>query len=286
MRRALAVLALAFGASFTLPARAQGAAPSVALTTSAPGDLQSPEQVSVRYSAYTLPRGRFGFNLGAFGIGGGDAFATLGAGYGLGAGLQVDMNLVHMSVGLLNIGTAWHFLDTPYFDLGVRIGFWYGHGKWFWIARGIAKEIVSKIDVMDIPLELTASAPLARWLELDLGVVYHYGEIFGSLGSEDNAYLNAQLGARQLAFRPGARFFVSDRTALEFFAKLPVFTTFPLERVDDIELPFEDVWALEGGLRSRLAPGLFGSVRLHYGAVARALYGARLYPAFELEYRF
>jgi len=253
--------------------------------TPAPADLQSPEQRSLRYSAYTLPTGKWAFNLGALGIGGGDAFATLGAAYGIGYGLQADVNLAHASVGLLNIGTAWHFLDTRYFDLGARVGFWYGRGKWFWIARGLAKEAVSKIDILSIPIELTASAPLTRWLELDLGATYAYGHVYGSVGSEDNAFLEAQLGAYQLAFRPGTRFFFTDNVALELFAKLPAFTTIPLERAKDVKVPFKDTWSLEGGLRSRFAEGFFGNVRLHYGAVADVLYGARLYPSFELELR-
>jgi hypothetical protein len=297
-----ASLALALCALASAPAHAQPASPDAAAAaapaaapaptpaparsvTPPPADLQSPEQRSLRYSAYTLPARRWAFNLGALGIGGGDAFATLGAAYGIGAGLQVDVNLAHMSVGLLNIGTAWHFIDTRYFDLGARVGFWYGRGKWFWIARGLAKEAVSKIDVMSIPVELTASAPLTRWLELDAGVTYTYGHVYGSLGSEDNAFLEAELGAYQLAFRPGTRLFIGDGTALEFFAKLPAFTTVPLERAKDIKVPFKHTWSMEGGLRSRFAPGLFGSVRLHYGAVADLLYGARLYPAFELELR-
>ena len=42
---------------------------------------------------------------------------------------------------------------------------------------------------------------------------------------------------------------------------------------------------MEGGVRSRLVPGLFGSMRLHYGSVSDVLYGSRLYPSFDIEYR-
>ncbi len=50
-------------------------------------------------------------------------------------------------------------------------------------------------------------------------------------------------------------------------------------------MPFKYTWGLEGGLRSRLARGLFGSVRLNYASVSSLLYGARLYPSFEVEIR-
>jgi len=42
---------------------------------------------------------------------------------------------------------------------------------------------------------------------------------------------------------------------------------------------------VEFGLRSRFAEGVFGSVRLHYGDIPRGLYGSRLYPSFEVEFR-
>jgi hypothetical protein len=226
----------------------------------------------------------WGFNLGALGIGGGDAYATLGATYGVGAGLQVSMNLAHTGVGLLNVETAWHFIDTRYFDLGARVGFWYGHGEWFWILRGATKSIASRVDVINVPVELTASAPVTRFLELDLGVQYAFASLFGSGSSGDSVFVDTELGVRQFFFRPGARWFISDNTALEVFAKLPAYSAVPLKR-RTIELPFSDTWQFEGGLRSRFTEGFFGSVRVHYGDVANVLYGARVYPSFELELR-
>ena len=248
------------------------------------GDLQSPEQVSTRNSAYSLPKGMWGFDLGALGIGGGDAFAALGVGYGFGAGLQANMNLAHAGVGLLNLALGWHFLDTRYVDLGARVGFWYGHGQWFWIARGLTKQIVRRVDVIQVPIELTASAPLTRWLELDLSAQYAYASLYGSASDEESIFVDAQIAARQFFVRPGARFFVSEATAIELFAKLPAFTTVPSER-RDLSIPFKSTWSMEGGVRSRLANGLFGSLRLHYGSVSDVLYGSRLYPSFDIEYR-
>lgn len=224
------------------------------------------------------------FSVGGLGIGSGDAVATLGATYGIGAGLQAEVNVAHMSVGLFNVATAWHFVDTRYFDLGAHVGFWYGHGAWYWIAEEYTKDLISKIDVMSIPVELVASAPLTRWFQLDLGATYTYGEIFGS-GDHSNIFTDAQIGVRQFAVRPGARFFLTDRTAFEFSTKLPVSTVIPFDKVDDRKVLFKHAWSFEAGLRSRLAPGLFGTMRIHYGANVDAMYGARLYPAFEVEYR-
>ena len=61
-----------------------------ALAVSAPhvahaaGDLQSPEQVSTRYSAYSLPARQWSVDAGALGVGDGDVFALLAVTYGLG----------------------------------------------------------------------------------------------------------------------------------------------------------------------------------------------------------
>jgi hypothetical protein len=173
-------------------------------------------------------------------------------------------------------------VDTRYFDLGVRLGAWYGHGPWLWIATEAVQSIASKVDVVSVPVALTASAPLTRWLELDLGAQYTYAHIFGSTGDDVSIFSDAQIGVRQLFFRPGARFFVSDNTALELFAKLPAFTTIPRDS-GDIAVSFSNAWSAEFGLRSRLATGLFGNMRLHYGDMLKALYGARLYPSFDVE---
>ncbi len=291
MRRGVltAPLALALGAFWTLPGTAAPETPATAepeppaaAEPAAPNDLQSPEQLSTRYSAYSVPRGMWALDMGAFGISGGDAFAKLGATYGLGAGLEVEVNLAHVGIGLLNFSANWHLIYTRHFDLGVRAGVWYGHGDWFWIVQGAAKSLVSKVDVVSVPITLTASAPLTRWLQLDLGVQYAYGDIFGATSGDSSILEDAQIGLRQLFFRPGARFFISDNTALELFAKLPAFTDVPTNRIETT-IPFSKTWTVEGGLRSRLADGLFGSLRLHYGDIADVLYGARLYPSFDLE---
>ena len=276
-------VALALGALCSTLAAAEPARPALAQPAPA-ADLQSPEQLNTRYSAYSVPRGTWALDAGAFGISSGDAFAKLGAAYGLGAGFAIEMNLAHVGVGLLNVSAAWHFIDTRYFDLGVRAGFWYGHGEWFWIAQGAAKSLVSKVDLVSVPVVLTASAPLTRWLQLDLGVQYSYGDVFGATSGEPSILEDAQIGVRQLFFRPGARFFLSDNTALELFARLAAFTEVPTARAE-AALPFSETWTLEGGLRSRLAEGLFGNLRLHYGEVSDAIYGATLYPSFDIELR-
>lgn len=250
----------------------------------AEGDLQSPDQVSTRHSAYTLPARVWSLEAGALGVGSGDVVALIGGTYGLGAGVEVGANLAHFTVGLLNASVGYHFVDTRYFDLGARLGAWYGHGDWYWIATPAAKKILSKIDVLSVPVELTASSTLTRFLELDLGVVYTYATFFGTSPPEQTIFTDSQLGLQQFFLRPGVRFFLVEHTALELFAKLPLYSAIPVGGKNPT-VPFERTYTLEGGLRSRLARGLFGSVRIHYGSISDVLYNARLYPSFEVEFR-
>ena len=270
------------------PAIAHAAEESVAAPQPKPAaaisDLQSPEQVSTRYSAYSLPARQWGITTGALGVGDGDVFALLAIVYGLGAGVQLNVNLAHAGVGLLNLSAGWHFIDTRYFDLGLRSGLWYGHGEWFWIADPLAKKILAKIDVVKVPIELTASSMPTRWLALDFSSQYNWAKLFGASPDEDSLFSKSQLGMVQFFARPGVRFFISNNTALEFFAKLPFYTALPIGDRGPT-LPFKDTWWLEGGLRSRLARGLFGNIRLNYASISDVLYGARLYPAFEVEVR-
>lgn len=290
------VLLLAVPALAADPSAAASAAPGAPTTVAAApaaGDLQSPEQRDTRHSAYTLPTGMWGLDVGALGIGGGDVFARLGVAYGIGHGLQAEINLAHTGVGLLNLASHWHFLDTRYFDLGAGVGLWYGHGEWFWIAQGAAKDLVSKLDVLNVPVEVTASMPVLRMLQLNLSLEYTYAEVFGTFERGERSLLqDANFGVRQFTISPGAHLFIWHNTSLELSASLPVYSGVPVsvsgennDRVEYHKAPFSETWSAEAALRSRLRPGVFGNMRLHYGEIARSLYDAVIYPSFELEIR-
>jgi hypothetical protein len=51
------------------------------------------------------------------------------------------------------------------------------------------------------------------------------------------------------------------------------------------EVSFSDSWNIELGIRSRLRPWLYATMRLQYGKVAKFVYGASLFPTFGLEFR-
>lgn len=283
MRRARAMLAFTFAVS-AHAAGESAPAPQAQAAINSEGDLQSPEQVSTRYSAYSLPAGRWSIDVGAGGVDHGDVYALLAVRRGLGAGVQLNVNFAHASVGLFNVSADWHFIETRYFDLGAHLGAWYGHGAWFWFADPLARKAVSNLDLIKIPLELTASSTLTRWLELDLGMHYSYVKIFGSSASEGSLFTDSELGMQQFLLRPGARLFITDRVALELFAKLPLYSSVPIEGRNPT-VPFKRTWGMAAGLRARLKRGLFGNIRLNYAPLSDLVYGARVYPSFEVEVR-
>jgi hypothetical protein len=280
-------------AAVTAPVSEPSAAPR--------GDLQSPEQRSDRFSAYSLPKNMWSIEGGALGISGQELYGRIGVGYGFGHGFQLDANLLHWSVGLFDLNARWNFLDTRHFALSVSVGGVYGHGDWMWFLTPAGEKLVAGSNLVGFPIGVTASAPLTRWLQLDLPIEYQYSTYYGSLGESGSSfYAKSQIGVRQFMLRPTARVFVSDATAFEIGVRLPLFTEVPAEgdatvsignrtqsgsKAGYVDVKFKDSWSLEGGVRSRLQPWLFATVRLHYGRVARALYGAPLYPSFSLELR-
>jgi hypothetical protein len=285
------LLALALPALLTRSVAAQSAAGEV--------DLRSPAQRSTRYSAYSLPKGMWSVEVGALGMGD-ELYGLFGGNYGLGEGFQIGLNLVHYATGLFNINARWNFLDREHLGLGVAVGFDYGHGAWVWVLDPLAQELVQDTDLFAVPISLTASVPLLPWLQFDLPVEYQYAAIFGTLGEGRSFYAEAQIGARQVRFRPGARFFLSKATAFEFGAILPAYTRVPFEGEITAELAnqgyersgsgeasvrFSETWNIEVGLRSSIRPWLFCAIRLDYGPRADVLYGALVYPSFSLEFR-
>jgi hypothetical protein len=149
------------------------------------------------------------------------------------------------------------------------------------------------MDVINVPLALAASMPVLPMLQLNLGVEYTYTEVFGTVDRSERSLLqDANFGVRQFTISPGVHWFIWHNTSFELSAQLPPYTRVPVsisgensDRVEYHKAPFSETWSAEAALRSRLRPGVFGNVRLHYGEIARTLYNAKVYPSFELEVR-
>jgi hypothetical protein len=240
------------------------------------------------------------FDLSALGVTGDELYGGLGIRRGFGAGFDLEVNLAHYAVGLFGIGAQWSFLETPHVALAASVGFTYGHGAWMWLAGPVAKDLLEDADLIAVPAAITASSPILSWLQLDLSLNVRYGTVFGELGDGPTLYAKAEIGARQVSFRPGARVMVSDATALELAFDVPVYTWVPWEGEitaefarrdyekagsDGATLPTSQTWKLEGGVRSRLTPWLFCTFRIHYGRANRLLYSTTINPSLSFEWR-
>jgi hypothetical protein len=276
------------------PASTAPAAPAPSLTAppTLGSGLQGPQERSRRYSAYALPRGTWAFDLGMFSGSGNDVFARLGAAVGLGAGLELDVNVGHYVFGLFNASARWQFVGTKHFALGASVGVWYAHGDWLWIYGGLIKRLIDGLDIVNIPTSLTASFPISRWLQLDVGVQYRHSEAFGEVIEPFNVLAASELAMRQFAFIDSVRVYLTDATAIEGTVKLPVYSGVASPTLgrgglatDYESVPFWRTWSFEIGVRSRFAKGLFGNVRLQYGQALRTPYEAAIYPSFDVELR-
>jgi hypothetical protein len=276
------------------------AAPAAAEAQDSMTGLRSPEQRSVRYSAHALPKGTWAFDLSALGVTGEDVYGSLGIRHGFGGGFDAELNLAHYAVGLFNVGARWTFLDTSDVALAASVGFTYGHGAWMWPLAPLVRSLLQDADLITVPVEVIASAPVLNWLQLDLGASFRYGTVFGTLGDGATFYADAEIGARQVAFRPGARLFVSDATAIELAMDVPVYTWVPWEGEITAAQANEgyqrsgsggatvrpsETWKIEGGVRSRVTPWLFCTLRLHYGRINRLLYLTTVNPSLSFEFR-
>jgi hypothetical protein len=230
------------------------------------------------------------FDGGALGLGGGDALMKIGVAYGLGAGLELQANLAHWGTGILNLAGVWQFVDTRYFNLAARAGFWYGNGDWVWILTEAGEQLIADLDVLYVPLVLASSMPVSKRLQFDFDVRYNYSNIFGSVTTNGTFFRDGPFGMRQFAVRPGVRVFLTDNTEFDVSSLLPIYSARTYARPDGTDaeftsVPFSKTWALEFGLRSRLANAVFGSVRLHYSKIAKGFYGSSFYPSFDVEFR-
>jgi hypothetical protein len=278
---------------------AEPAATSENLYLPEPDDLQHPAHRSTRYSAYSLPAKRWSADVGMLGISGDDIYGRIGLAYGFKHGFQLDANIGHWVAGLFGLRAKWNFFERKHVALAANVGIVYAHGAWLWMLSDFGQAVVDDADMIAIPLGAAISVPVTRWLQFDLTAQYQYTEIFGSVGSGVTFYADTQFGARQVLLLPTMRLFVSSNTAFEFLARLPVYNKVPYESDSTIgaggrfgrsrdgyaTVDFSEGWTMEFGVRSRLRRWLFATTRLHVGQISKHVYGALLYPSFNLEFR-
>jgi hypothetical protein len=276
------------------------AAQPVAAQPAVAEDLQSPAQRNTLYSAYSLPAGMWSFEVTALGSSVNDLYGLLGVGYGFKRGFQLDVNLVHWIAAVFDLELRWNFFESKHLALGAGVGFLYAHGAWIWVLGDATRSIIGDMDLYSLPVSLTASAPVNRWLQFDLMVAYRHTLTQGRLEAGRSVYAESEIGARQLVIRPTGRLYLSESTALELSAKLPVYNRVPYEvdptlmvrdkaygkpRNGYASADFSESWNVELGLRSALRRWLFVTVSVQFGQIPRNIYGTWVSPWFGLVFR-
>ena len=264
-------------------------------------DFDDPKQRTLRGTAYALDKRQWSTEAELLGVSTDDLFGRIGLGYGFGKGVQLDTNVAHIAVGLLNLDLKWNFLDLPHFGMSASVGVIWGHGEWIWILSGLEQRIVANTEIVVLPLSLWASSHLLEWLQVDLGVRYTHSQVFGDFES-DSTLVDGEIGVRQLSMHPSVRFYILEALELFVGARLPLYSAIPGAgeantslgegvyggaRTGTLDkLPFSQQFQLQLGARSAMAETTFVTARIHYGKTVQSLYGSAFYPAFGVEHRF
>lgn len=262
--------------------------------------LQAPAQRSTRHTAYGLPAGMWGVDLGMLGATEDEVYGRLAVTRGFRHGIQINCNFLYWSTAILHANARWTFLERPRFAVAAELGILYAHGAWVWVLSDFAQALASDVNLVSVPVSLIASVPVNRWVQFDLTAQYRHGEVFGTLREDKPLTVETQLGVRQLFFRLNAHLYLTSATALELGAKLPAYHGVPIAtdttldtRSDSYgkqrnaykDVAFSDGWNFEVGVRSRLQPWLYATLRIQYGQASKQVYGLPVFPSFGVEFR-
>jgi len=198
-------------------------------------DFYDPQQRITDATAYALSNREVRVDTGLLGTGVQDLGANIDVAVGVGRGAQVSTNAAHLSLGIINASTKYTFVDRPRFGLGAQASFLWTRPTLIWLLPNEVTEPLKDIDLLIVPLELTASFPLARWVSLHLGGGYTHAELFGRIGN-DASYFNAGLGARMVHLEPVVHFYLGNRVALILGGEAPVYLAAVEQVRSDIEL--------------------------------------------------
>lgn len=264
-------------------------------------DFFAPEERTRVDTAYTLAPGQFALEVGVLGLGDDEVFSQIGLSYALPFNIEISANLAHAGVGIVNLQTKWNFIDTKHFALAARMGVVWVNGEWVWILPPVNRAAINEIDAVMLPVGVVASAPVTDWFQADLDVGYTHAEVFGEVDG-NRIYADLKLGARQFSLQPSIRFFFLEAAEFYMTAFIAPYTGVPGNAETQVTLmpgvyagaqsggfvtrPIEDTFRLKWGVRSAISKTFFVNFALQWAEAAQTLYGTRLSPAFDIEFRF
>lgn len=277
------------------------AATSTAPTQSAdaPLDITSSAARATRGTAHTLNPRTFALNTGVFGLSPDEIFGALGVDYGVGHGVQLGLNVLHASAGVINLRAKWTFFESSSWAVSAEFNPFWVHGNWVWL--GGNREAVGNIDLLGFPLGVAASFHPTPWLQFDLGANYMDVEIFGKMDGDSLAF-DAGLALRGFNTQPSVRLHIKKRLSVYASARLPLWMRAPgtVEATVELEpgveagvrsagarsVQFQEHFVVTTGARAMASKKVFLDFALNYGPATERLYGFPLYPKLGVEVRF
>lgn len=142
--------------------------------------------------------------------------------YGLPDGFELGTNALYDAVGFVNADSKWNFLDTRWIGLAAKIGLRWINPKNLYPIPKKYRDDLGDIDIIIVPVQLTASFPFSPAFGAHLTVGYNHSNVFGTSPADSDAYVDGMLGAREVYLTPTFTFYPRKRVALLLGAQLPV----------------------------------------------------------------
>lgn len=179
-------------------------------------NFRDPKERPRESTAYTLTHGEFNIGLGLLGQGAynllinGQFAAGIGGKGGKG---EVGVNLGHAAFGIVSVYGKYNFIDKKWWALSARVGLTWIYPKLVWAIPSQYRDPLGDINVLSIPVEITASFPVADWVGLHLTAGYRASALFGKI-EEETAFLDSDIGSHHVYLRPEITFYLFEKVQL------------------------------------------------------------------------
>ncbi len=174
-------------------------AAAIAVGCAKPRDLADPYDRPVDYTAYTVRGVQAEVSVG--GSQTPDLAARVGVTAGLGKQVQVDLNVGHIALGVVNVGARATLLERGPWALAVDGRILGTRGRYLWYLPASLRDDIGDLGLVTVPIGIHATRRFGRRLVASLGAGYGHSAVGGSFVGEA-LVLDGSLGARRLWVRP------------------------------------------------------------------------------------
>jgi hypothetical protein len=215
-------------------------------------------------TAYTLARSQAEVGVSALSVNNAELGAYLGGAYGVSNRVMGRINLMHTANGLIGTTWKWNFYQTEKMALAASAGISFLHGSWIWAVPDRIQKTIGDVNAISLPFEILSSFPVAKWLQLNLGLGYSLGRVIGPITFTDSdASVNAGIGVNNLHIDPALHFYIAEYVAILATAEISVWATSPRSVVAEGSVADGVRVGVQSGITKYLPPG-----RLSRGALS------------------